>query len=60
MQIYKIKCNCRKPNNGLLLKAIDDLNIDEVSIEDAHCQNNLNLLEKFEKKTILIKNKLKF
>ncbi len=26
---YKIKCNCRKPNNGLLLKAIDDLNIDK-------------------------------
>ena len=26
---YKIKCNCRKPNNGLLIKAISDLNIDK-------------------------------
>ena len=24
----KIKCNCRKPNNGMFLKAISDLNID--------------------------------
>ena len=25
---YKIICNCRKPNNGLFLKAISELNID--------------------------------
>ena len=36
-----------------LAREVDDLNIDEVSIEDAHCQNNLNLLEKFEKKSVI-------
>ena len=25
---FKIKCSCRKPNNGLLIKAIRELNID--------------------------------
>ena len=33
----------------LLAKEIDELKIDQVSIEDAHCQNNLELLEKFKK-----------
>ena len=25
---YKIKCNCRKPNIGMILKAVDEFNID--------------------------------
>ena len=37
----------------LLAKEVDELNIDQVSIEDAHCQNNLELLEKFEKKSVI-------
>ena len=27
-KFYKKKCSCRKPNNGMFLKAIKDLNID--------------------------------
>ena len=26
---YKINCNCRKPKNGMFLKAIKELNIDK-------------------------------
>ncbi|MEL0032716.1 MAG: hypothetical protein VW712_07115, partial [Paracoccaceae bacterium] len=37
----------------LLAKEVDELKIDQVSIEDAHCQNNLELLEKFEKKSVI-------
>ena len=40
-------------NYHQLAREVDDLNIDEVSIEDAHCQNDLNLLEKFEKKSVI-------
>ena len=36
-----------------LAREVDDLNIDEVSIEDAHCKNDLKLLEKFEKKSVI-------
>ena len=36
-----------------LASEVDRLNIDQVSIEDAHCQNDLNLLEKFEKKSVI-------
>ncbi len=36
-----------------LASEVDTLNIDEVSIEDAHRQNNLDLLEKFEKKSVI-------
>ena len=36
-----------------LASDVDELNIDQVSIEDAHCQNNLELLEKFEKKSVI-------
>ena len=32
---------------------MDQLNFDQISIEDAHCANNLELLELFEKKTII-------
>ena len=28
----KIKCRCRKPNNGLFLDAIKDLNIDKKNL----------------------------
>ena len=37
----------------LLAKEVDELKIDQVSIEDAHCQNNLELLEKFKKKSVI-------
>ena len=37
-----------------LASEVDALNIDQVSIEDAHCQNNLDLLEKFEKKSVIL------
>ena len=37
-----------------LASEVDELNIDQVSIEDAHCQNNLNLLEKFKKKSVIL------
>jgi 5-methyltetrahydropteroyltriglutamate--homocysteine methyltransferase len=37
-----------------LAREVDELNINQVSIEDAHCQNNLNLLEKFEKKSVIL------
>ncbi len=30
-----------------LASEVDELNIDQVSIEDAHCHNNLELLEKY-------------
>lgn len=36
-----------------LAKQIDALGIDQISIEDAHCCNDLNLLEMFEKKTVI-------
>ena len=36
-----------------LASEVDELNIDQVSIEDAHCHNNLELLEKFEKKSVI-------
>ena len=32
---------------------VDQLNYDQISIEDAHCANNLKLLKLFEKKTII-------
>ena len=37
-----------------LAKAIDQSSIHQVSIEDAHCLNNLALLEQFQSKTILL------
>ena len=36
-----------------LSKAIDQAAFDQISIEDKHCCNNLNLLEQFEKKTVI-------
>jgi 5-methyltetrahydropteroyltriglutamate--homocysteine methyltransferase len=36
-----------------LASEVDKLNIDQVSIEDAHCKNNLDLLEKFQKKSVI-------
>ncbi len=36
-----------------LAHEMDQLNFDQISIEDAHCANNLKLLELFEKKTII-------
>ena len=36
-----------------LAREMDQLNFDQISIEDAHCANNLKLLELFEKKTII-------
>lgn len=36
-----------------LAKSIDHMSIDQVSIEDAHCGNDLRLLDMFEKKTII-------
>ena len=36
-----------------LSKAIDQAAFDQISIEDKHCCNNLELLEKFEKKTVI-------
>jgi len=36
-----------------LAKAIDDAPIDQVSLEDAHRHNNLSLLERFEKTTVI-------
>ena len=36
-----------------LSKAIDQAAFDQISIEDKHCCNNLNLLEKFENKTVI-------
>ena len=37
-----------------LASEVDKLDIDQVSIEDAHCQNNLDLLEKFQKKSVIL------
>ena len=36
-----------------LSKAIDQAAFDQISIEDKHCCNNLNLLEQFENKTVI-------
>ena len=36
-----------------LSKAIDQAAFDQISIEDKHCCNNLELLEKFESKTVI-------
>ena len=36
-----------------LSKAIDQAAFDQISIEDKHCCNNLELLEKFENKTVI-------
>ena len=36
-----------------LAREMDQLNFDQISIEDAHCTNNLKLLKLFEKKTII-------
>lgn len=36
-----------------LSNAIDEADFDQVSIEDKHCCNNLDLLEKFQSKTII-------
>ena len=36
-----------------LSKAIDQAAFDQISIEDKHCCNNLNLLEHFENKTVI-------
>ena len=36
-----------------LAHEMDQLNFDQISIEDAHCANNLKLLELFKKKTII-------
>lgn len=36
-----------------LAKEMDLLNFDQISIEDAHCANDLKLLDLFEKKTII-------
>jgi 5-methyltetrahydropteroyltriglutamate--homocysteine methyltransferase len=37
-----------------LAKAVDQTSIDQVSIEDAHCLNNLNLLEQFENTSVIL------
>lgn len=37
-----------------LAKAVDSTAIDQVSIEDAHCQNNLSLLESFTNTTVIL------
>jgi len=36
-----------------LSKSIDEAPFDQISIEDKHCCNNLNLLEQFENKTVI-------
>jgi len=36
-----------------LSQAIDEAAFDQISIEDAHCCNNLNLLDKFQSKTVI-------
>jgi 5-methyltetrahydropteroyltriglutamate--homocysteine methyltransferase len=36
-----------------LSKTIDDVAFDQISIEDAHCCNNLDLLDKFQSKTVI-------
>ena len=36
-----------------LSKSIDEADFDQVSIEDKHCCNDLNLLEKFQHKTVI-------
>jgi 5-methyltetrahydropteroyltriglutamate--homocysteine methyltransferase len=36
-----------------IAKAIDDSTVDAVSIEDAHCHNDLKLLEEFKKTTVI-------
>ena len=48
----KIKCNCRKPNNGLFLKAIKELNIDR--------KNSFMIGDQFSDYLAAKKTKLKF
>jgi 5-methyltetrahydropteroyltriglutamate--homocysteine methyltransferase len=36
-----------------LSRAIDEADFDQISIEDAHCCNNLDLLDKFQSKTVI-------
>ena len=48
----KIKCNCRKPNNGLFLKAIKDMNID--------IKNSFMIGDQFSDYLAAKKTKLKF
>ena len=36
-----------------LASYVDDAGFDQLSIEDAHCRNDLTLLDKFSKKTII-------
>ena len=40
-------------NYHQLSKAIDEAAFDQISIEDKHCCNDLNLLEKFQHKTVI-------
>ena len=43
------------PNSYFLLaNHIDKMSIDQISIEDAHCCNDLSLLEKFHNKTVIL------
>lgn len=37
-----------------LARAVDDCGIDQVSIEDAHCLNDLSLLQRFEKSSVIL------
>jgi len=39
---------------GLLAKALDESCIDQISIEDAHCHNDLGLLERFLSSTVIL------
>lgn len=48
----KIKCNCRKPNNGLFLKAVRDMNID--------IKNSFMIGDQFSDYLAAKKTKLKF
>jgi 5-methyltetrahydropteroyltriglutamate--homocysteine methyltransferase len=39
---------------GLLAKSLDESSIDQISIEDAHCHNDLGLLERFLNSTVIL------